>query len=60
MTFGHMSTDKVTNETWLLALRSEPSPLFKARLRERLHAQEPARRHADAIGRGVRCSSSQR
>ena len=41
MTFGDTSTDEVS-EAWLLALRSEPSPLFKARLRERLHAQEPA------------------
>ena len=42
MTSGNVSTDKMHNDTWLHALRSDPSPLFKAQLRERLHAQEPA------------------
>lgn len=42
MTSGNMSTDKMTNDTWMHALRSDPSPLFKTQLRERLHAQEPS------------------
>jgi hypothetical protein len=41
MTSGNVSTDKMTNDAWLNALRSDPSPLFKARLRERLRAEEP-------------------
>ena len=41
MTGERLSTDEVTNEAWLLALRLEPSSLFKARLRERLQALEP-------------------
>ena len=41
MTSGNMSTDKMSHDTWLEALRSDPSPLFKAELRERLRAQEP-------------------
>ena len=41
MTSGNMSTDKMTNDGWLHALRTDPSPLFKAQLRERLRAQEP-------------------
>jgi hypothetical protein len=32
----------MTNEAWLRALRSDPPPLFKAELRERLRAQEAA------------------
>src|SRR6185436_11332569 len=32
----------MSEDTWLHALRSDPSPLFKAQLRERLRAQEPA------------------
>jgi hypothetical protein len=32
----------MTNEAWLRALRTDPSPLFKAELRERLRAQEAA------------------
>jgi hypothetical protein len=31
----------MSNDTWLEALQSDPSPLFKAQLRERLRAQEP-------------------
>jgi hypothetical protein len=31
----------MSKDAWLHALRSEPSPLFKAQLRERLRAQEP-------------------
>src|SRR5262245_5264338 len=45
MTSDKMSTDKVStmhHDAWLHALRSTPSPLFKAELRERLRAQEPA------------------
>jgi hypothetical protein len=42
MTSGNMSTDNINSEAWLTALRSDPSPLFKAQLRERLRAQEPA------------------
>jgi hypothetical protein len=42
MTSENMSTDKMSSDTWLHALRSDPSPLFKAQLRERLRAQEPA------------------
>ena len=42
MTSGHMSTDKMSTDAWLHALRNDPSPLFKAQLRERLRAQEPA------------------
>jgi hypothetical protein len=41
MTSGNMSTDKMNHDTWLEALRSDPSPLFKAQLGERLRAQEP-------------------
>jgi hypothetical protein len=41
MTRGNMSTDKLSNDAWLHALRTDPSPLFKAQLRERLRAQEP-------------------
>jgi hypothetical protein len=41
MTGGNMSTDKMVEDGWLHALRSDPSPLFKAQLRERLWAQEP-------------------
>ena len=40
-----MSTDK--DDAWLHALRSDPSPLFKEQLRERLRAQEPAATLAD-------------
>lgn len=32
----------MNEESWLHALRTEPSPLFKEQLRERLRAQEPA------------------
>jgi hypothetical protein len=32
----------MTDHDWLHALRSDPSPLFKAQLRERLRADEPA------------------
>jgi len=42
MTGGNTSTDKVSGDAWLHALRDDPSPLFKAQLRERLRAQEPA------------------
>jgi hypothetical protein len=42
MTSGDISPDKTTHDAWLHALRSDPSPLFKAQLRERLRAQEPA------------------
>jgi hypothetical protein len=41
MTSGNMSTDKMSSDAWLHALRTDPSPLFKAELRERLQAQEP-------------------
>ncbi len=42
MTSEHLSTTEMNNDLWLHALRSDPSPVFKAQLRERLHAQEPA------------------
>jgi hypothetical protein len=42
MPSGNTSTNKVENDGWLHALRSEPSPVFKAQLGERLRAQEPA------------------
>jgi hypothetical protein len=32
----------MSDDTWLDALRSDPSPAFKEQLRARLHAQEPA------------------
>jgi hypothetical protein len=46
-----MTSDKVSTNTatpfgddgWLQTLRSDPSPVFKAELRERLRAQEPSR-----------------
>ena len=41
MTGRHMNTDKMTDDAWLHGLRSDPSPLFKAQLRERLRGQEP-------------------
>jgi hypothetical protein len=41
MTSGNMSTDEMSNDAWLHALRTDPSPLFKAQLRERLRGQEP-------------------
>ena len=42
MTGGHTSTDGMNEDTWLHALRADPSPLFKAQLGARLRAQEPA------------------
>ena len=42
MTGGHTSSDPMNRDGWLQALRSDPSPAFKAQLRERLRAQEPA------------------
>ncbi len=36
-----MSTGNVNDDAWLHALRSDPSPLFKAQLRDRLRAQDP-------------------
>ena len=41
MTSGNPRTDKMSDDGWLQALRTDPSPLFKAELRERLRAQEP-------------------
>jgi hypothetical protein len=41
MTSGNIRTDKMSDDGWLHALRTDPSPLFKAQLRERLRAQEP-------------------
>jgi len=41
MTSGNMSPDKMNDDAWLQALRTDASPLFKAQLRERLRAQEP-------------------
>jgi hypothetical protein len=41
MTSGHASTDNANHDGWLYALRSDPSPLFKAELGERLRAQDP-------------------
>lgn len=42
MTSGNITTDKMSQDAWLGALRGDPSPVFKAQLRERLRAQEPA------------------
>jgi hypothetical protein len=42
MTSGNTSTDKMVDDAWLHALRSDPSPLFTAQLRARLRAQQPA------------------
>jgi hypothetical protein len=42
MASGHLSVDETSHEPWLSALRAEPSPVFKAELRERLLTQEPA------------------
>lgn len=42
MTSGHTNMDEMSHDPWIGALRSDPSPLFKAELRERLRAQEPA------------------
>jgi len=42
MTSGHMSPDRTDHDVWLHALRADPSPAFKAQLRERLRVQEPA------------------
>ena len=42
MTSEHTGTDTFGGEAWLQALRREPSARFKAQLRERLRAQEPA------------------
>jgi len=42
MTSGQTSTDQMSDDAWLCALRGDSSPLFKAQLRERLRAQEPA------------------
>jgi hypothetical protein len=43
MASGHPSTDEIDHDGWLQALRRDPSPLFKAQLRERLRAQDPVR-----------------
>lgn len=42
MTSEHMSMENMSHDVWLDALRSDPSPLFKAQLRQRLRAQEPS------------------
>lgn len=42
MTSEHLSPENVGQDRWLHALRTDPSPLFKAQLREQLKAQEPA------------------
>jgi hypothetical protein len=41
MTSGNTSTNQVSDDGWLETLRTDPSPLFKAKLRERLQRQEP-------------------
>jgi len=41
MATAHVSTDETSHDAWLRALRAEPSPVFKAELRQRLRAQEP-------------------
>ena len=41
MATAHASTDETSHDSWLRALRTEPSPVFKAELRQRLRAQEP-------------------
>ena len=33
----------MSKDAWLHALRTDPSPVFKAQVRARLHAEEPAR-----------------
>ena len=42
MTSEQVSTDNMSQDRWLHALRTDPSPLFKAQLREQLREQEPA------------------
>jgi hypothetical protein len=42
MTSGSRNTDNISQDGWLQALRGEPSPLFKARLRQQLRAQDTA------------------
>lgn len=37
-----MSPDNAHDDTWLHALRTDPSPQFKEQLRARLHAHDPA------------------
>src|SRR5215470_5328613 len=41
MASGHLSMDETSHDSWLHALRAEPSPVFKSGLRARLRAQEP-------------------
>ena len=41
MATADVSTDETSHDAWLRALRAEPSPVFKAELRQRLRAQEP-------------------
>lgn len=41
MTSENSRIDEMSPDAWLHALRTDPSPLFKAQLRERLRAQEP-------------------
>jgi hypothetical protein len=41
MTSEHLNTDHANSDRWLEALRADPAPAFKARLRDQLHAQEP-------------------
>lgn len=42
MASGHLSMGETPQDAWLRALRAEPSPVFKAELRERLRTEEPA------------------
>jgi hypothetical protein len=41
MNTGKMGAGEMGSDGWLHALQSDPSPMFKAQLRERLRAQEP-------------------
>lgn len=41
MTSRPTSTEQLSHDDWLHALRSDPSPVFKAQLREQLRAQDP-------------------
>jgi len=42
MSNGNTTKGNMTDDAWLHALRSDPSPLFKEQLRARLRADEPA------------------
>jgi hypothetical protein len=53
MASGHLSMDETSHDSWLRALRAEPSQVFKAELRERLRAQEPVAGPREWPGRAL-------